>query len=102
MPPWKCAPSESCKVDKQTGATNLGPAVQRLLLAELIDGPMSLTHVDYSQSNWQQRLHRQPSARYRCTNVTAIAPSPTADAQRFTAPRRTSPTAKMPGTLVSR
>ena len=28
-------------------------------------------------------------------------PSPTAEATRFTEPRRTSPTAKMPGTLVS-
>ena len=44
----------------------------------------------------------QPSARYRCTNITAIAPSPTADAQRLTEPWRTSPAAKRPGMLVSR
>ena len=34
-------------------------------------------------------------------NCTAIAPSPTAAAQRFEEPERTSPAAKMPGTLVS-
>jgi hypothetical protein len=31
-----------------------------------------------------------------------MAPSPTADAQRFTDPCRTSPAAKTPGTFVSR
>ena len=35
-------------------------------------------------------------------NWTAIEPSPTADATRLTESARTSPTAKMPGTLVSR
>src|SRR3954466_4026249 len=35
------------------------------------------------------------------TNATAIEPSPTADATRLTLPLRTSPTAKMPGLLVS-
>src|SRR3954471_16976363 len=35
------------------------------------------------------------------TNATAIDPSPTADATRLTLPLRTSPTAKMPGLLVS-
>ena len=34
-------------------------------------------------------------------NCTAIAPSPTAVAQRFVEPERTSPAAKMPGRLVS-
>jgi hypothetical protein len=34
-------------------------------------------------------------------NCNAIAPSPTAAAQRFVDPERTSPAAKMPGTLVS-
>ena len=33
--------------------------------------------------------------------LTAIEPSPTADATRFTLPERMSPTAKTPGTLVS-
>src|ERR1700722_12032704 len=37
-----------------------------------------------------------------CTPSTAIPPSPTAAAQRFTEPDRTSPAAKMPGRLVSR
>src|SRR5678816_970579 len=34
--------------------------------------------------------------------ATAIPPSPTAAAQRFTDPERTSPAAKIPGRLVSR
>jgi hypothetical protein len=34
-------------------------------------------------------------------NCTAIDPSPTAAAQRLVEPHRTSPAAKMPGTLVS-
>jgi len=38
----------------------------------------------------------------RCTNATAIAPSPTAAAQRRTALWRTSPAANTPGMLVSR
>ena len=41
------------------------------------------------------------SARNRCTRWTAIAPSPTADATRLTLPARVSPTANIPGTLVS-
>src|SRR5215203_3934457 len=40
--------------------------------------------------------------RYWWTNCTAIEPSPTADATRLTDRWRTSPAAKMPGTLVSR
>ena len=39
--------------------------------------------------------------RNRCTRWTAIAPSPTADATRLTLPARVSPTANIPGTLVS-
>src|SRR5882724_13163755 len=35
------------------------------------------------------------------TPATAIPPSPTAAAQRFTEPERTSPAAKIPGKLVS-
>lgn len=34
-------------------------------------------------------------------NITAIDPSPTAEAQRLTDPLRTSPAAKTPGRLVS-
>ena len=41
------------------------------------------------------------SFRYSCTNWTAIAPSPTADATRLTEPERTSPAANTPGRLVS-
>ena len=41
------------------------------------------------------------SASTRCTSDTEIAPSPTADATRFTLPERMSPTAKTPGRLVS-
>src|SRR5437588_4508340 len=36
-----------------------------------------------------------------CTPAMAMLPSPTAAAQRLTEPERTSPTAKMPGRLVS-
>src|SRR5205085_12664474 len=35
------------------------------------------------------------------TSATAVPPSPTAAAQRFTEPERTSPAAKIPGRLVS-
>ena len=41
------------------------------------------------------------AAKWSCTSWTAIAPSPTAVAQRFVDPERTSPAAKIPGTLVS-
>ena len=44
---------------------------------------------------------RRYSVNTRCTNDTAIEPSPTADATRFTLPQRTSPTANTPGRLVS-
>ncbi len=43
----------------------------------------------------------QISAKYLCTKLIAIEPSPTADATRFIAPARTSPAAKMPVQLVS-
>jgi len=41
------------------------------------------------------------SLRYSCTNWTAIAPSPTAEATRLTELDRTSPAANTPGRLVS-
>ena len=44
---------------------------------------------------------RQPSLRNWWTNAIAMLPSPTAAATRFTGPKRTSPHAKIPGTLVS-
>src|SRR5205807_6043928 len=40
-------------------------------------------------------------ARYWCMNCTTTAPSPTPEATRLTEPWRTSPTTKIPGTLVS-
>ena len=57
-----------------------------------------------------KRFHRNMdfnfSGGYSCstlwTKEIVIDPSPTADATRFTFPARTSPTAKTPGTLVSR
>ena len=42
------------------------------------------------------------SSKYRCTRVTAIAPSPTAEATRFTDSDRTSPATNTPGMLASR
>src|SRR3954451_2024351 len=42
------------------------------------------------------------SLRYWWTKATHMLPSPTAEATRLTGPNRTSPQAKMPGTLVSR
>ena len=41
------------------------------------------------------------SLRYWCTKAIAMLPSPTAAATRFTGLSRTSPHAKIPGTLVS-
>ena len=41
------------------------------------------------------------SARCSCTNAIAMLPSPTPEATRLMLPWRTSPAAKMPGTLVS-
>jgi len=46
-------------------------------------------------------IPRYPLVKYRCTNITAMAPSPTAEAYRFTDPCLTSPAANMPGMLVS-
>src|SRR3954469_13880799 len=43
----------------------------------------------------------RPDARLMWIPETAIPPSPTAAAQRFTDPERTSPAAKIPGRLVS-
>ena len=52
-----------------------------------------------------ESLMAGPSAytvwRYWWTKLMAMAPSPTAEATRRITPWRTSPTAKMPGTLVS-
>ncbi len=40
------------------------------------------------------------AARWRCTRLTDMEPSPTAAATRFVEPVRTSPAAKTPGRLV--
>ena len=45
--------------------------------------------------------HDHCPSRYRCTNVTASAPSPTADATRLTDWERTSPATNRPGRLDS-
>ena len=51
--------------------------------------------------HFRLQLSGQISAKYLCTKLIAIEPSPTADATRFIAPARTSPAAKMPVQLVS-
>src|SRR5204862_1530281 len=56
---------------------------------------------DASDSETCLSLLDSASRRYWCTNAMAMLPSPTAAATRFTGPERTSPHAKMPGTLVS-
>src|SRR6266704_3132993 len=48
-----------------------------------------------------QRFAHWTLARYWCMNCTTTAPSPTPEATRLTEPWRTSPTTKIPGTLVS-
>src|SRR5205823_3032630 len=68
----------------------------------LVEG---LEEEEPAQGCWVQfrtfgRRHR--FSNQRCTRLTAIAPSPTAEATRFTDPPRTSPTANTPGREVSR
>src|SRR5437870_1142497 len=48
-----------------------------------------------------ERFAHWTFARYWCMNCTTTAPSPTPEATRLTEPWRTSPTTKIPGTLVS-
>src|SRR3954451_5342551 len=63
-----------------------------------------LAHLDLVEMGAGIRAHRTPAGcaeRCLCTNWTAIEPSPTAAAQRFVEPERTSPAAKTPGMLVS-
>ena len=50
---------------------------------------------------WAPSVPLCNSFKYSCTNWTAIAPSPTAEATRLTDPDRTSPAANTPGRLVS-
>ena len=51
--------------------------------------------------NLTNNTHKFESAKYSCTYLIAIEPSPTADATRFIAPALTSPAAKIPGEHVS-
>ncbi len=57
--------------------------------------PWTRTNADIAQTG------AAASRRYWCTKAIAMLPSPTAAATRLTGPNRTSPQAKMPGTLVS-
>src|SRR5207248_5476990 len=77
-------------------------ALQALLAAFHLSG--KLAHRNLVEMRAGARAHRTAAgvaARCECTSCTAIEPSPTAVAQRFVEPDRTSPAAKMPGTLVS-
>src|SRR5262249_19548628 len=71
-----------------------------------------LAHRDLVEVGAAAWAHRTPArcataprrggaAGCRCTTCRAIGPSPPAVAQRFVEPERTSPAAKIPGTLVS-
>src|SRR5437762_5185385 len=76
-----------------------------------VTGRISLTcgHVwAMTFSFWRNRIAlgrygrlSHSSFRYSCTNWTAMAPSPTAEATRLTESERTSPAANTPGRLVS-
>src|SRR6516165_9616556 len=56
---------------------------------------------DFIAQFFPQIKHPENEANLICTSATAMPPSPTAAAQRFTEPERTSPAAKIPGRLVS-
>lgn len=59
--------------------------------------------VPFETSRVSERSRLQGAVlRYSCTKAIAMLPSPTAAATRLTCAERTSPQAKMPGTLVSR
>src|SRR5450432_2162403 len=68
---------------------------RHLANGDLIEvGAYSVAHVTSSATGVRER--------WAWTNWTAIAPSPTAVAQRLVEPERTSPAANTPGRLVSR
>src|ERR1700682_5255153 len=64
--------------------------------------PRKLKSAGFACGGARQPAAHACAARYACTKLTDMAPSPTAEAQRLTDPLRTSPAAKMPGRLVSR
>src|SRR5256885_653060 len=68
-----------------------------------VDGGRKLAHGDLIEMGADRAHPTRLAGRARCwwTNCTAIDPSPTAAAHRLLEPDRTSPAAKMPGTLVS-
>src|SRR4029453_4197773 len=68
-----------------------------------VDGGWELAELDLVEVGAELTHPTRAVGRARCswTNWTAIDPSPTAAAQRLLDPERTSPAAKMPGTLVS-
>ena len=70
----------------------------------MLADPGQLLVAEVGEKEQVAQFHRRThcSARYRCTSVTAIAPSPTADATRLTDSARTSPATNTPGTLDSR
>jgi hypothetical protein len=89
-------------VDEDAGARYIHDALLRGMGREMT---ASLNRIQ-ARRQWcrgHTDAGRRNSTRPRCacTNCTAIAPSPTAVAQRLVEPERTSPAAKMPGTLVS-
>src|SRR3989441_13130787 len=77
-------------------------AVAQALLAA-VDGRGQLAKCDLVEMGAELAHPTRAARAARCawTNCTAIDPSPTAAAQRLLEPERTSPAAKMPGTLVS-
>src|ERR1700730_5951046 len=77
-------------------------AVEQAVLAA-VDGCRELAERDLVEVGAELAHPTRAAGRARCwwTNCTAIDPSPTAAAQRLLDPDRTSPAAKMPGTLVS-
>ena len=65
---------------------------------------VGLRDVDRERLGFDHAATPVPTAqlrRYWCTSCTATEPSPTAEATRFTDRARMSPTAKIPGVLVS-
>src|SRR5919198_5999263 len=79
------------------------PLAAVAIVLAAVDGGGQLAQVDLVQVGAELAHPTRLAGRARCswTNCTAIDPSPTAAAQRLVDPQRTSPAAKIPGTLVS-
>ena len=82
----------------------------RMIPPRIRRGASSRELVAAARTRVGREIHpaRVPSARFAassakcsCTNAIAMLPSPTPDATRLMLPCRTSPAAKIPGTLVS-